>query len=333
MLGYKAREGGGVELGLFYYTLVVMLATIIAGAFCFAAYLVSKKRTMAFIALACAFYFFDVAFVFRDDYLLRQLQSHSLDTLYFIGAPLPSIITGAGTFGFLWLSVCEYFADVAKGIRGMPIALYAIGCLVIFFAVPEGNVHLFVFYSMRFLFAAWTLLYALFRFLSCDDEARRSRMRKLIPAMGLLFALSCLMLSENVVVLLVLEAFSGVDGFLPFYPERNFAENLLMLAIGTMASLKAASLLELRSNSTPVYSALHGSVKRDEGLEAYAHRYGLTEREGEVLAFILQGLDNQNIASTINVAPGTVKVHVHNVLKKTGKKNRKELIRDYWAKS
>ena len=58
--------------------------------------------------------------------------------------------------------------------------------------------------------------------------------------------------------------------------------------------------------------------------------YGLSERETEVLELILQGKNNQNIASSLQLSPSTVKVHVHNILKKTELKNRQELTQDFW---
>lgn len=40
---------------------------------------------------------------------------------------------------------------------------------------------------------------------------------------------------------------------------------------------------------------------------------------------VLQGKDNQNIASSPQLALGTVQAHVHNILKKTGTTTRQEL--------
>ena len=48
-----------------------------------------------------------------------------------------------------------------------------------------------------------------------------------------------------------------------------------------------------------------------------------------MLTQVLLGKDNQNIASTMSIALSTVKVHVHNILKKTGMANRQELISDF----
>jgi len=50
----------------------------------------------------------------------------------------------------------------------------------------------------------------------------------------------------------------------------------------------------------------------------------LTKREIEVLDFICQGFSNQEIASQLILEVGTVKNHIHNILKKLNVSSRKE---------
>lgn len=45
---------------------------------------------------------------------------------------------------------------------------------------------------------------------------------------------------------------------------------------------------------------------------------------------MLLGKDNQNIATSMHLAPSTVKVHMHHILQKAERANRKELIQDFW---
>ena len=82
---------------------------------------------------------------------------------------------------------------------------------------------------------------------------------------------------------------------------------------------------------------MHGGEVQDarisENLMVYGKRHQLSEREQEVLHLVLLGNDNQNIASTMHLALSTVKVHVHNILQKSGQANRQELIRDFWRMS
>lgn len=50
----------------------------------------------------------------------------------------------------------------------------------------------------------------------------------------------------------------------------------------------------------------------------------LTERQSDVLAFIARGCSNEEISRELGISVGTVKTHVHTVLKRIGARNRTE---------
>ncbi len=52
----------------------------------------------------------------------------------------------------------------------------------------------------------------------------------------------------------------------------------------------------------------------------------LTAREREVLALLIKGLNNHEIASQLNVSHATAKAHVSNILSKLGVSNRAEAV-------
>jgi NarL family two-component system response regulator LiaR len=52
--------------------------------------------------------------------------------------------------------------------------------------------------------------------------------------------------------------------------------------------------------------------------------YDLTPREREVLALLVEGLTNKEIAARLTVSAGTAKLHVSNILSKLGVSNRTE---------
>ena len=65
--------------------------------------------------------------------------------------------------------------------------------------------------------------------------------------------------------------------------------------------------------------------------EAFALRFQCSPRERDVLRLLLKGLSNSEIAAELFVSESTVKFHVHNLLQKTGCKNRIELLALYRA--
>ena len=77
----------------------------------------------------------------------------------------------------------------------------------------------------------------------------------------------------------------------------------------------AAAILERLSQMTKVFSRVDNLILEDNRL---------TQRELEVLGFISQGFTNQEIASQLVVEVGTVKNHVHSIIKKLNVNNREE---------
>ena len=116
---------------------------------------------------------------------------------------------------------------------------------------------------------------------------------------------------------------------LPLYiSERNFSENILLLAFSFFTLRAASDTLRLRFTPAADAPVTHAYV--DELLPAFCERYNLTARERVIVEQVLQGKDNQNIASSLQLALGTVKAHVHNILKKTGVSTRQELTQLFW---
>ena len=289
---------------LFYYTLFVMLASILASATCLSAYLVSHRREMMFAVFGFLFYFFDVAWVLQDDFaLLGDLQ------------------------------VVGVFAIVRSLLRVVPGVVYVLGSIAALTLLPDGNVQRFVFYTTRAMLLFWMLLYVGFRYFSSKDEVERNRLRRHRWLYVLVWVVGLLMVLEDASFFLVCEPNSIVMWPRTFVPERNFMENVLMLSLAFFACRDAFQVLSMRFERPPMHGGEVQDARISENLMVYGKRHQLSEREQEVLHLVLLGNDNQNIASTMHLALSTVKVHVHNILQKSGQANRQELIRDFWRMS
>lgn len=60
--------------------------------------------------------------------------------------------------------------------------------------------------------------------------------------------------------------------------------------------------------------------------EAFVARYGITEREREIILKVVQGKSNADIASELFISLATVKTHLHNIYKKIGVDSRYDLL-------
>ena len=61
-------------------------------------------------------------------------------------------------------------------------------------------------------------------------------------------------------------------------------------------------------------------------LKAIVDKAGLTPKQGEVFALLLERRTNEEIAQELNLSRNTVKTHVSNVLKKLGFGSRREIL-------
>jgi DNA-binding NarL/FixJ family response regulator len=58
----------------------------------------------------------------------------------------------------------------------------------------------------------------------------------------------------------------------------------------------------------------------------FAEHFGVSGRELEIVAGVLEGLSNNAIAERLFISPGTVEKHLYNIYQKTGIKNRLRLF-------
>jgi len=70
-------------------------------------------------------------------------------------------------------------------------------------------------------------------------------------------------------------------------------------------------------------------VSREKKLGEFAKKFGLSEREEEVLFLLLRGKKLQEIGEKLFISPGTAKLHTQSIYKKTGCHSRIELVSLY----
>lgn len=69
-----------------------------------------------------------------------------------------------------------------------------------------------------------------------------------------------------------------------------------------------------------------GQLARRERVRRRVEHYGLTEREVQILAELAHGATDADLARKFVVSEGTIKTHVHNILRKLGVRNRTQAV-------
>lgn len=121
----------------------------------------------------------------------------------------------------------------------------------------------------------------------------------------------------------VFEAFkSGADG----YVMKDASREQICTAITSVSegvawldpAIAKVVLSNIQSPKSQIIQKTSGEINYQAGKE----NYGLTEREMEVLALIVEGMTNSQIAEELTISPYTAKAHVHNVLQKLSAETR-----------
>lgn len=108
-----------------------------------------------------------------------------------------------------------------------------------------------------------------------------------------------------------------------------FSEHLSILLMITALLFMGAIVLFLHMYHFLYLSETMLRDDRQEKFDQFCAKYDLSVREREVLRLLLQERNNQQIAEELSVSESTVKFHIHNLLQKTGCRNRVALLSDY----
>lgn len=320
-----------METAFYLYTIVVMLACVASGSVSLSAYFVSRRRSFLYAALMLLFYLLDLVLIFQYEYLGQNVE-YSITQFYTIDHPQLKMLLALGTLEPMWLILCDFVNEKRRAWRIVPAVVFVVATEIVLWALPVSEFRQWLFYTLRQGFLIWCIAYAVYRYSTSQSEVERARMRRQKPVLLVTAVLCLCILIEDVAMILVFDSsFFAQEALLPLYiSERNFSENILLLAFAFFTLAAAADTLRLRFKEPPAVDAPDTQAYVDELLPAFCERYNLTARERVIVEQVLQGKDNQNIASSLQLALGTVKAHVHNILKKTGVSTRQELTQLFW---
>ncbi|MEE0706389.1 MAG: LuxR C-terminal-related transcriptional regulator [Adlercreutzia sp.] len=320
-----------MEVAFYLYTIFILLLCAAAATISLAGYLVCRRRSFLFVMAFFLCYFFDLALIFQYEYL-TPAHDFSPDLYFSIDMPLLKIALSAGALEALWLVICDELDLQKSAVRFVPALVYVAATALVVYAMSESALRQWLFYELRQGFLLAMALVAVWYYRHRADEVERLRLRRFRWLFVISVVLSLAVVVEDTLVIFFYDPTGALNASLaPLYlSERNFSENLLASVFAAFAIYQAGKMLQLRFNEPLEANTTRREQHIEDLLPAYCARRDLTARERDILVLILRGKDNQNIASELHVALGTVKAHTHNIMVKANCATRQDLIRDFW---
>lgn len=320
-----------MEITFYFYTILIILLCIAAATCSTCSYLLTRNYLYIPLIGLFVFYFIDLIFIFQNEYFVRgDLLTEEM--FYGINFPLIKLFLSAATLECMWTAVCIYIDEKRPPFRFGPVVLFLIVGIGIIYFMPEGKWRQWCFYSIREAFLIWIMSYIVVRYRHSNNTVLKDRLKR-HKSILLITAILCLcIIVENTGIILLWQPSNKLFLYAPmlYISERNLSENILITFYSLLILYHSLILLKSRRGSTPSVSQPEYEHHLEIIIDSYCDTYKLTKREHEILHLILLGKDYQNIASTLQLAVGTVKSHTHNILKKTNQKSREELIRNFW---
>lgn len=319
----------------FTYTIALILAAVSAAALALGSYAVSHRRVRVIEAAFFALYSYELIGIFRSEWFLQNLPVELVD-YYGIENPVGRTLESAAILLCLWLIILHYLDERSPVVRFAPIAVYLAVSALVVVAMPYGALRQWVYYTLRQVFLAFALIYALFRYRTSTDEAYTQRLSRYLNLYPVYWALIAVITIEDVLVILLMPEPTAADTLPLYLSTRNISENFAMLFIAYQVIKSSLKSLSLRFNEPP---EAHENERKQETFEdhieetlpAFAAKHGLSAREREILEHVIAGEDNRTIAGELFLSEGTIKTHVHNIMVKTGTKSRPELKKLFWS--
>jgi DNA-binding NarL/FixJ family response regulator len=148
-----------------------------------------------------------------------------------------------------------------------------------------------------------------------DGFVLLEELRRRYPALSLV-VLSATQDRSNVVKALEL----GASGYIPKSAKREVMLGAIQLGLAGGIYIPPQILERASSSAAPV------TQLGRERIEAFGSRVGLTGRQIDVLALMMQGMNNKTICRALNLAEPTVKNHVSAILRAFKVTNRTEVV-------
>lgn len=314
----------------FFYTLAILIVCIISAVLSGVAYFSSRRRVFIYSGAAFTCYAIELVEIFFFEYTSQNIEFPA-EAYHSINYPITRTIVATVLHASLWAVALDILDKHSKKLFWTPVITFLAANLAVIAYFPEGENRQWVYYTLRQIFSYFAYGYALSCYLRSNDKQCRTRLRRFKVPLIICVALTTCVLLEDTWIILIAPMSTHPD-WLPLYlSERNFSENILVCFLSVMLIRHIYHVVSIRIKEAPTQDNAHDLDRHiDEIMPVFRTTHKLSERECEVLRLVIVGKSNREIASELYLADGTVKTHVHNILKKTEQTSREQLVLHFW---
>lgn len=321
---------GGRSLIMINVALAMLLLFVISAITNISAYLVSNYRP--YFLSSVGFIVFGLSEVASINVLVSQaLQDTPTRTLLWLGLRSPALIALQliGTL-LVWSATCSAMGWKNKTVIVLPLGVWLIAILIDYSAALGARAFGLLYGLCNGGLYLCLCVMTVLRYSSGKFEFHTLITSRLNLA---LFLVSILVSCMGSFFCL---AFVASDSFPSATQEAiaSWMSGPLPICFDAGIALRESVVgLKLRHERPPRVDNDAKAYSMDRVIALFASRNGLTQRETEVLRLLIMDETNTNIAQQLFITTSTVKVHVHNILKKTGYGSRTELAKAFWSTS
>ncbi len=284
-------------------------------------YVISHQKSYSYLSIIFWTYFFDVSLVLLSEYKRARYQLDGINNVdnYTL---IPFLILGSIIIYFLICYVAEICSVKQRRRKAILFtSLFVLLSLIPLFLDIANNLKLFFFFFPRTIFMAGALIYIAYYHLKTNDRYKiiRFKRQRLMYVLAWL-GLGC-MLVNNIYLYLMLHE----NEALWFARTRNFGENIFFMILAFSVIWITVSSLHARLKEPPEKISQSEKYLRKE-INRFCEKYKLSNREKEIFTELINHKSYPKVSDELFISISTIKVHVHNILKKTGKENRKDLV-------
>jgi DNA-binding CsgD family transcriptional regulator len=328
-----------VEIGWFIYTVIVIMIAMAACAAAVVMWVLAERRQDLVAAAGFAVYVLEVAVIFYAEYAGSKPHAQEFFD-YGLSYPAYTLTLSVMLVSLIWVWL-RMRAHRSVTARQVALFVAAFGITSFVLLPVEGNagmVRTVVFWEFRDFVIIGSMLDAYRWYRSEAPENARLDLRRSKTTFVVALVLACAMAFEDYLTIMVIQdapAGSPEAEFQWHLTERNLSENVLMMWCALRFIRDTRLNVGVFGRHPDTASTSGGDDRRrTEGIEAkapvFGEHYGLSRRETEVLALVIQGLNTNEIASRLTISPGTVKAHLHRIYSKCGVSSREMLTSKFW---